>query len=201
MARPKKIDVLTLEDYGITVQIYLDKDSGEFTAEYDGAHRRSTQLALLRKEMTKLVRERNNLAWHPFIEVQFLRPEHRRDVAFVGFVAKRLHLAQKGQEIAQQDWAWNDSDKPDLTMRGTRYFHWSGPLDPAATQASDFVGTHYCVLPYTPELWARLEEIQNGIRAIKSALQELIQGGPEHILTYSRSLALPSTTKENPDHD
>lgn len=194
MARPKKIDQLKMDGYGVTVDIYLDKDDGVFHAEYQGKRVHGTELARVRQELTQVVRDAHNILWHPFIEVRFFKPQYTQAKGYAGFEFEKLYLGQKGSEVAKADaWIIEEGHFGD-SYTGSRYLHWKGPVDPTRTCATKFVGDEYVVLPYSDEVYERLGLLEGALETLRTTLHELVGGGPERILTAGLgALMLPSS--------
>ncbi len=173
--KPQKVEDYRHHRRGVSISIFLDRNTHEFFFDFMKERYIRPSLAELQRVAHEVVERETSLTWIPMITVESLSPFCRNDDTFIGFTIKRSWIAKK----ASGRWLegrWED--KEDGSLMGDRE-KWASDFYPASsTKQTDFslpfYGDEHYYLPYTDALWTGLETLLTHVRAMKKTLTHLL---------------------------
>ena len=199
--KSQKVGEVKHRGSGEEVPIYLDRNELDFFADFGGQRLRAASAKELRRKLWVVIDETTHLEWQPVIVVKELRPFATRSAGFVGFEAGRFLWARRRDgSLARVDWSQRDSEaKYRYSSTMTCQVKMQEEFDPPYREVGR-VATVY--LPYSPELWAGVQELERGISVLKSRLTELLMTNEGQArlaeVGQAMTLALPAPeTREN----
>ncbi len=179
------------------VEYRFDTSDGEFSAEYEEVKVRAYKLQEVKDQIWKAVRDRAQVTWKPMIYVEV----QERDWDSLDS-RQTLSMDFKAMEVSIQEF--------DIPARWCSEAH-RAPLWRAAyvtdkgvfkssSRAADTASPEEVahLIPYTPEVWAALNRINQGIVELRERLAGLVKDAGALQAIGSGGLRLLT---EAPDHD
>lgn len=203
--KPQKVGEVKHRGSGVVVPIYLDRNELDFFADFGGQRFRESKAKELRRKLWLTIDESIRLEWHPVIEVRALRPFATRSTGFVGFEADRFLWARRlDGSLARVEWRDKDVvDKYRYAKTLTAQIKMQEEFAPPYRDSQARVATVY--LPYTPDLWAGLQELVMGVSVLKERLTELLmtEEGQARLAEVGQAMvkALPAPEPRESDHE
>lgn len=71
--KPTKLEPFYNSNYGVTVDIYLDRNTNEFYGDFGGERIKATSYEACRAKIHKIVEDSINLDWIPVIAISQMR--------------------------------------------------------------------------------------------------------------------------------
>lgn len=205
--KPQKVGDYRHEKRGVTVELFLNRNTHEFYFDYQ--HQRYTKPALsdLKHCAREVIEAGTSLTWVPMITVEKLEPFARTDDTFVGFTVDRSWIAQKANgRWLEANWG-DEVDSADM-MRDREHWARSFYVDHRVTAfALPHYGDNTYHLPYSVPLWEGLQTVLAHIRALRTSLHHLLTTPEGHQrvaqaagkrLSASVMLALPPSPEPTP---
>lgn len=177
--KPQSIGEYDERETHTRVELFLDRNTHEFFANFAGTRYESNSKGELIGHLQKAIRASLNIEWKSLIEVRRLEPAHysfgdrSADPAFVGFRLNRYHYGQlaDGTWVAVQ---WQTQDHLRIGLR--RNFGWERNKEfnpPCSIQGhAGLSDTFY--LPYDEVSWMALNQLVENIRAVRRTLDGML---------------------------
>lgn len=203
--KPQKVSKVNHRGSGVEVPIYLDRNELDFFADFGGQRFRTGSAKDLRRELWMTIDVSTHLEWQPVIEVKELCPFATRADGFVGFEAVRFLWARRHDgTLARVEWRDKDvADKYQHAKTMTVQVQMQEEFEPPYRDSQARVATVY--LPYTPSLWAGVQELGRGISVLKERLTELLmtEEGQARLAEVGQAMtkALPAPETGENDHE
>ncbi|MBO0794325.1 MAG: hypothetical protein J2P36_25710 [Ktedonobacteraceae bacterium] len=160
----------------IHVPVTVDRDTGQFRATFGGEVFEHTERRGLNKVVFDAIKKATQLTWTPIIELEPLNSSHvnlSHDAIFAFALERKWITRLPDGSFKEVQWdAQGDKEKYRLL--------WSHPF---RWEKTDFTLPHVwrryekvtCYLPYSEQLYKRLQELQEIMKALRLDLLELLQ--------------------------
>lgn len=171
--KPQKVEDFRHNKRGVSVALFLDRNTHEFFFDFLQERYTKPSLAELHKLAYEVIERETALTWAPMITVEKLTPFVQSDQTFIGFTIDRSWIARKanGNWLESQ---WDTRENGD-TMHDRET--WASNFYIGRNVKFDrlpYYGESKYYLPYSEALWTGLEKLLHHIRAMKRTLNHLL---------------------------
>lgn len=195
-----RLDPINLEG-GISVDVVMDKKTGEFTATYQAVHEMENgehhdserwsgkDLEKIRQDVKKWAQEQKALKWEPVIVVipSDGYRSSRKEVLGQEFYRCMRAKKHRGKDYEWRSWAYQ---KPGGGFLYDEDLEVYGPGGQAGEP--HVFGQHSDVAPvvmeYTPEKWQALLKLVEMEKALRERLFEIVSGGKKELEPFLKRL-------------
>jgi hypothetical protein len=214
-SKGKKIDTVTEKQSGISVDIYLHKDSLQFSASYGDYSIHDSDGDKVRTEILAEIRRRAELVWTPVIQVNqdgygsnSRKPEYNSPDWIPEEVEEALNLKVERFYVARKangKWVYAAFHlPPQERMQSARDWYIYTAEKLVFTSQQDLSSSmHYrsgynnrgrAIIPYSDETWDGLIIILRRISEIREALRKLLisESAPVLLQVLGNAMLLPS---------
>lgn len=204
--------------YGITIELFYDRNRHDHFASYAGEEVRDASLAEVKKKLEERLPDWISVTWQAIVEVKVSAPvtvEVRDRAQHAGRVSLEFSRYWIGRRqdgaLRKLRWLWSaDLDRRNVSVQvpgveqlaqseSWRYYG-DGDFAPPCTRRTRGYGsqlhgsgdetTHY--LPHTPDLWLGLEALGEAIIAVRNQIGALLDSaaGRAHLAAIGAKQAL-----------
>lgn len=160
------------------INIRLDRDLGEFHAEFEGVTVKDKTLDGVREQLRKATSETHAMEWQAMIEVSPDRSHGTyEDSVNLGLSIQRLYIARRRDGTYTQA-RWKENR--DVAAKGNGSFNVGGHEStdlitlPVFSDKTSYHRNAY--LPYTEDLWVALQTLVLQLQGLRICLEKMTEG-------------------------